>query len=115
MGDQVKRKSLDELLAQADKHEDTKATIAEAKEVLEHVFRAILTLPDFTLADGRKAQFKPYVPPEVTKDGEIQCGFDVQLDDGHLEFMVRNTGHGKSFINMVTKDKDAKGKGRGTG
>lgn len=71
---------------------------APAKEVLSHLYRAILDVPEITLKDGTKARLDPYIEPEVSEDGQIQCGFDVLLDNGgHLEFMVTNTGWGKAF------------------
>ncbi len=73
--------------------------ISPAKEVLEHVYQAILGTPDFTLTDGKKAQVDAYYPPQIDDDGELTCGFDVLIDNGtQLEFTVSNTGWGKSFV-----------------
>ena len=72
--------------------------VTPAKEVLEHVYQAILRTPEFTLTDGKKARVDAYIPPQVDDDGELTCGFDVLLDNGsHLEFTVRNTGWGKAM------------------
>jgi len=38
--------------------------VTPAKEVLEHVYQAILGTPEFTLTDGKKARVDPYIPPE---------------------------------------------------
>jgi hypothetical protein len=85
-----------ELLAKAE--EARKLATAPAKEVLEHLYKAVLTVPEFTLKDGTRARLDPYIEPEVGDDGELRCGFDVLLDNGsHLEFMVKNTGWGKGF------------------
>jgi hypothetical protein len=76
---------------------------AVATEVLEHLYRAILKIPAFTLKDGRTARVEDYSPPEINEDGEAECGIDVMLPDGHLEFTMRNSGWGKSFIETLKK------------
>lgn len=80
-------------------HRDAdRAMTAPAKEVAEHLYQSLLALPEFTLKDGTKARMKPYLAPEPNKDGEMQCGVDVVLDNGsHLEFTMRNSGWGKPF------------------
>lgn len=88
-------------------------TVEPAREVVEHLYRGILAMPEFTLKDGTKARLDPYIAPEVGDDGRIQCGFDVLLDNGsHLEFMVTNTGFGKSFAKSVGNRPKAHGRGR---
>jgi hypothetical protein len=67
-----------------------------AKEVLEHLHRAILSTAEFTLTDGTKARLDGLSPPESNDDGDFECGFDVLFDNGaYLEFTLRNTGWGK--------------------
>ena len=56
--------------------------VTPAKEVLEHVYQAILGTPEFTLTDGKKSRVDSFYPPEVNDDGELTCGFDVLLDNG---------------------------------
>ncbi len=52
-------------------------------------------------------------PPEITDDGELACGFDVILDNGtQLEFTMRNTGWGKSFVAAQTTRKAKQGRNR---
>jgi len=71
--------------------------VTPAKEVLEHLYQAILAMPSFTLADGKKARVDAYIPPEVNDDGQVTCGFDALIDNGsRLEFTVTNTGWGKA-------------------
>jgi hypothetical protein len=66
-----------------------------AREVIEHVHRAILSLPEFALADGKTARVEEFFPPEPNDEGDLSCGFDVLLDNGaHLEFTLRNSGWG---------------------
>jgi hypothetical protein len=72
--------------------------IEPAKEVLSHLYKALLAVPPFTLADGTKAEVEAYYAPEVNDAGELKCGVDVVLDNGnHLEFTFNNSGWGKSF------------------
>ncbi len=72
--------------------------VTPAKEVLEHLYQAILGTPEFTLTDGKKARVDAYYPPQVDDEGELTCGFDVVIDNGtQLEFTVTNTGWGKAM------------------
>lgn len=93
-----------ELLSNA-AEEQVKGT-APATEVLEHLYRAILTVPEFKLRDGTCAKVDAYYEPEVGKEGELQFGFDVLLDDkSHLEFTLTNTGWGKSLAPNLRPDR----------
>lgn len=104
-------KRIEELLAQA-KIEKRKTT-APAIEVLEHLYQAILAVPEFTLKDGKKARLDPYIKPEIDEDGNAQCGFDILLDDGsHLEFMVSNTGWGRALSETMAKFPRQSGRSR---
>lgn len=86
-------------------------TTQHAREVLEHLYQVLLATPIFTLSNGSTAVVARYVPPEINKDGEATCGFDVRLKNGsHLEFTVRNTGWGKSFADEITKQRGKQGK-----
>ncbi len=86
---------------------------APAKEVLDHVYQALLRTPEFTLADGTKARVDAYYAPELDDEEELKCGFDVLLDNGtHLEFTVRNSGWGKSFVAGLAGPKSKKGRQR---
>jgi hypothetical protein len=83
---------------------------ANAKEVLGHMYRAIMQTPEFTLENGTKCRVDPFYEPEVDSGGELTCGFDVLMGDhGHLEFTVANTGWGKSFVKA--EEQRAKPKG----
>ena len=74
-------------------------TTTPAREVLEHLYQAIVALPAFTLQDGSRVEVEKYYAPELNDAGELKCGFDVRLENGsHLEFTVKNTGWGKSFV-----------------
>ena len=70
----------------------------QAKEVLSHIYQAILKTPEFVLQNGMKCRVDSFFEPEVDSDGDLKCGFDVLTEDGgHLEFTVGRTGWGKSF------------------
>jgi hypothetical protein len=88
-------------------------TIASAGDVMEHVYKAVLGTPAFTLKDGTRARVDGLSPPEMNDDGELTCGFDVLLDDGtHLEFTMKNTGWGKSFAAAHAPNKDRQSRHR---
>jgi hypothetical protein len=88
-----KKPTLEELVARYKPE-----TLAPAREVMEHIYKAVTATPDFTLAGGTKAQVTAFYDPQLSDDGELSCGFDVVLDNGtHLEFKVTNSGWGKSF------------------
>jgi hypothetical protein len=79
--------------------------------VLEHVYRTILAMPTFTLADGKKARLDAYFLPEVNDGGKVTCGFDVLIDNvSHLEFTVTNTGWGKAMVAGPDVKKKRKGR-----
>ena len=79
-----------------DAHRD--AVTSQAPEVLDHMYQAILKVPEFTLRDGTKCTVSSYYNPETNADGELKCGFDAHMDNGtDLEFTVAQTGWGKSF------------------
>lgn len=109
-----KSRSLDGLLAATAKERE--AEMAQAREVLEHVYGELLKAPEFSLKDGTEAQITRFLNPEVTPDGDLQCGFDVILgdDDTHLEFTITNTGSGKSFVKEVIRERDEQRKTRNT-
>jgi hypothetical protein len=71
--------------------------LTPAKEVLEHVHRAVLTLPEFALKDGTKARIRTCNQwPTITDDGDLTCDFNVNLDNGtDLTFTVAASGWGK--------------------
>jgi hypothetical protein len=88
-------------------------SVAPAKEVLEHVHKAILAMPKFTLQDGTKARVTDLAPPAHNADGDLVCGFDVELENGaHLEVYVKNTGWGRPFADAVAATKPRLGRGR---
>jgi hypothetical protein len=72
-----------------------------ALEVTARLYKALLSLEPFTLIDGTRVNVKSYDPPQINGQGEAQCGVDIVLPDGHLEFTIRNTGWGKSFAQKV--------------
>jgi hypothetical protein len=95
--------SPEQMLAQID---------AQAKEVLGHIYRAVLKTPEFTLENGTKCRVDPYCEPEVDSAGELKCSFDVQTADGYLQFTVGHTGWGKSFAKAESQRVKRKGPGR---
>ncbi len=72
-------------------------TTQPAQEVIAHLYKALLKMEPFTLLDGTRVSVKSYQPPEINDAGEAQCGVDVLLPNGHLEFTMKNTGWGKAF------------------
>lgn len=69
-----------------------------AEQVLDHVYRALIAMPPFTLRDGTKVELSDYINPEKNDEGDMHCGFDALLGDGsHLEFTMTNTGWGKAL------------------
>jgi hypothetical protein len=98
---------IQELLAAKD--EATKP----AGEVIAHLYQALLSVPELRLSDGTTAKVEAYFEPEIDEDGRAHCGVDVQLSDGSmLEFTLRNTGWGKSFIQDAMKKRDGQGPAR---
>lgn len=66
-----------------------------AAEVMAHLHQAVIALPEFALADGRKAKTEDLQPPQVNDDGELSMAYDVAISDGsHLELTTRDTGWG---------------------
>ncbi len=89
------------------------SVVAEAKEVLEHIYKAVLAVPAFTLKDGGKAHISALGSPEIDEAGELTCSFDVDLADGaHLEFTVKNTGWGRSFAQDLARNPSEHGRSR---
>jgi hypothetical protein len=86
---------------------------AQAKEVLGHMYQAVLTTPAFTLQDGTRCQVDSFYEPEVNSGGDLKCGFDVLLGDGtQLEFTVANTGWGRSLAPGLAEKPRRTGRGR---
>lgn len=83
-----------------------------AHEVIAHLYKALLNMEPFTLMDGTPVRVEKYVPPVINDAGEAECGVDVILPNGHLEFMVKNTGWGKSFANEIAKNPAKPGRRR---
>lgn len=82
---------------------------APTAEVMQRLHDALLTTPEFVLADGTKARVESFYAPEADDDGELSFGVDVVLDNGnHLEFTVKQTGWGRSFVSARTKPKGPK-------
>ena len=76
-------------------------TTEHAQEVVAHLYKALLQIKPFNLIDGTPVSVKTYQPPVINAEGEAQCGVDVILPNGHLEFTIRNTGWGKSFADEI--------------
>ncbi len=72
-----------------------------AMEAMAHLYKALLAMPPFSLMDGTSVHVSAYQPPQINDAGEVQCGVDVKLPGGHLEFTLCNTGWGKSFTDAV--------------
>ena len=79
--------------------EHKQETTTPAREVMEHLYQAIVAAPEFTLKDGTRAKTELLGAPELDSEGELYFSFDVALDNGsHVEFTVRNTGWGRSIM-----------------
>jgi len=86
---------------------------AQAKEVLGHMYQAMLATPEFTLADGTNCKVDPFYAPEVNAGGDLKCAFDVRLSDGRqLEFTVGYTGHGMSLAAALANKPSKPGRSR---
>jgi hypothetical protein len=46
-------------------------------EALEHLYKALLAVPPFTLKDSTPVHIKGYQPPRINEAGEADCGVDV--------------------------------------
>ena len=79
-------------------------------EALAHLYKALLAVPPFTLKDGTPVQIGAYEPPKINEAGEAQCGIDVKLPNGHLEFTLRNSGWGKSFVDALANKPAKRGR-----
>jgi hypothetical protein len=86
--------------------------ISPALEVTARLYKALLEMEPFTLLDGTCVSVKAYTPPRTNNQGEAECGVDIVLPDGHLEFMIRNTGWGKSFAQGVKASREKDGRRR---
>ena len=83
------------------------------KEVLSHVYQAILKTPEFTLANGTKCRVDPLFEPTSDSEGTLKCGFDVLLgDSGHLEFTVQQTGWGRAVAPPPASEAPKRGRGK---
>jgi hypothetical protein len=76
-------------------------TTRPALELTARLYNALINMKPFTLLDGTPVSVKAYQPPQINDQGEAECGVDIVLPDGHLEFMLRNTGWGKSFAKEI--------------
>jgi hypothetical protein len=52
------------------------------QEILEHVHKAILAMPEFALEDGTRARVTDLAPVQENAGGDVQYGFDVRLENG---------------------------------
>jgi hypothetical protein len=88
-------------------------TTAPAREILEHIYNAVLAVPAFTLKDGTKARISHLGSPELNDAGELTCSFDVDRDDGsHLEFTVKHTGWGRPLAAALAPKQPRPARGR---
>lgn len=86
--------------------EHKRATTAPALELLEQLYERLLGMKEFVTKGGLKGEVEPFESPTIDENGELHCGFDIRLADGsHLEFMVQQTGWGKSLVPTGRADK----------
>ena len=98
---------LDEILTAKDE------VTGPAAEVLEHLYQALMQVPEFRLSDATTATVEAYYPPTIDEEGEAHCGIDVRMGNGNLlEFTLRNTGWEKSLVQANTTSKASRGSGR---
>jgi len=81
-------------------------------EALAHLYKLLLAVPPFTLKDGTPVRVEAYEPPKINAAGEAECGVDVKLPNGHLEFTLRNSGWGKAFTDELANKSDGRGRRR---
>ncbi len=82
------------------------------KEVLSHIYQAILKTPELTLADGTQCRVDALSEPTHDADGDLTCGIDVLLgDSGHLEFTVKQTGWGRAVAPQPARQPPKRGRG----
>jgi hypothetical protein len=81
-------------------------------EALAHLYKVLLAVPPFTLKDGTPVRVEAYEPPRINGAGEAECGVDVKLPNGHLEFTLRNSGWGKSFTDAFANKPGKRGRKR---
>jgi len=91
---------------------EQQAALPSAMEALAHLHKALLAVPPFTLKDGTPVSVKGYESPKINEAGEAQCGVDLILPTGHLEFTLRNSGWGKSFSDEFANKPGGRGRGR---
>lgn len=83
-------------------------TKGPALEVTARLYQALLKMEPFTLLDGTRVSVRSYQPPQINEQGEAECGVDIVLPNGHLEFMLRNTGWGRSFAKEIENRRSEK-------
>ena len=88
------------------------AATTRGQEVAQQLYQALLNVPSLQLKDGTEAHVQAYYPPQLNEAGEVECGVDVRLPDGHLEFTIRNSGWGKSFMQQAGKNAARRARGR---
>lgn len=72
-------------------------TYAMSLEALQDAYHRMPWGAEITLSNGDVAKLKKFIEPRI-RDGEVEAGFDVTEVSGkwHLEFMIRQTGGGRS-------------------
>ena len=72
-----------------------------AMEALQDLFYRLPFDQEIVLSNGKKGVIRPFIKP---KQGDIDgqkgvpyAGIDIALDDGHLEFIIYQSGWGGSI------------------
>lgn len=69
--------------------------LSVSMEACNLIFQRLLKdKASFKFSDGRIARLKPFVEPHFDKNGHPECGVDVVMPNGHIEFNIRVSGYG---------------------
>lgn len=82
-------------------HDKTKARVETiAMEALSDIFHRIPFGEEVLFSDGRKGTIKPFIEPTISMDrddhlkGIPRASIDIEFEDGHLEFVLYQSGWG---------------------
>lgn len=86
-------------------HDKTKARMTSlAMEALQDLFHRIPFGETIRFSDGREGVISKFVEPRIDTDRDDhlnncpRAGIDIQFEDGHLEFMLYQSGWGGNVM-----------------
>lgn len=87
------------------KHDETKAKMtSRAMEALQDLYHRIPFGEKIMFSDGREGVITKFVEPTISTDRDDhlanipRASIDIQFEDGHLEFMLYQSGWGGNVI-----------------